>query len=136
MAGGGQPDNKNAEKWTEEVAQELGQSLVEWMKKEKTNIFFEEFLFIKNDLHPCTITYLKNKFMSFSKFIEKAKKIQEIKLIKWGTADKLNASMTKFVMINHHGYKSERQDIDHTTKGEKIIVIPPIVKSKQKKENE
>ena len=36
-------------------------------------------------------------------------KIQELKLIKYGIADDLNATMTKFVLTNHHEY-SERKE--------------------------
>lgn len=122
---GGQPNNKNAEKWTEKKAISLGKALLKWLKKDEKHIFYEEFLIIEKNHHPCTITYLSNKFASFSKLIERSKKIQELKMVKWGTAKKLDATMTKFCLINHHGYKSEK--IDHTSKDEKINVIMPQV---------
>ena len=65
------------------------------------------------------IAYLTNKYTSFSKLIEKAKKIQELKLIKFGVADELNATMTKFVLTNHHSYTDKT---DHTSKGDKIAI--------------
>lgn len=134
---GGQPGNKNAEKWTEEIAIALGNELIEWLKAKKSNIFYEEFLVIEKNLDDSLIFYLETKFNSFAELKARAKRIQEIKLKKYGVADKLNATMTKFIMINNHDYKSERQDIDHTTKGDKIIVTPPIVvktKEEEKKE--
>ena len=53
------------------------------------------------------IHYLSNKFTSFLKLIEKAKKIQELKLQKYGVGDRLNATMTKFVLTNIHGWKDK-----------------------------
>jgi len=103
-----QPD----EKWTERKSLELGSDLIEWMKAAPTNIFWEEYLVIERDLYTTLIAYLCHKFTSFSKLIERAKKIQEIKLKKYGTADTLNASVTKFVLINEHGW-SDKQEIDH-----------------------
>lgn len=104
------------EKWTKEKADNLGKELIDWLNAkdsngiDKRNIFFEEFLVIEKDLYPALINYLSHKFSSFLKLIEKAKKTQELKLIKYGVADMLNASMTKFVLTNHHGYK-ERRDM-------------------------
>jgi len=105
--------NKAAEKWTEAVALKLGQELIDWLKEvdeegnDKANMFFNEFLIIEKDLDDSTIDYLCKKFTSFSELITKAKKIQEIKLVKYGVADRLNATMTKFVLTNHHGYKDK-----------------------------
>lgn len=107
-----QPD----EKWTEDVALNLGNELIAWQKESAANIFWEEFIVIERGYHPGIISYLSEKFSSFSKLIEKAKKIQEIKLAKYGTADKLNAAMTKFVLINHHKWKDSHH-IDHTNDG-------------------
>ena len=52
--------------------------------------------------------------MSFFNLIEKAKKIQEIKLQKYGVGDRLNATMTKFVLINQHNWK-EKTEVDQNT---------------------
>lgn len=115
--GGGQYGNKNAEKWTEEKSLKLANDLINWLKKptlegEGNNLFYEEFLVMERDLHPNTIRELCKKFSSFRDLIDKSKKIQETKLRRYGVGDKLNASMTKFVMINNHGYKSEKQDLN------------------------
>jgi hypothetical protein len=116
-----QPD----EKWTEEKAYKLGIDLILWLKEkddegeDKGNMFLEEFLIIERDLYPDLITYLSEKFTSFSRLVIKAKKIQELKLIKYGVGDRLNASMTKFVLINNHNF-NESSKIDHTTNGKDI----------------
>ena len=50
---------------------------------------------------------MAEKFTSFSKLLERAKKIQEIKLKKYGAGDVLNAAMTKFVLINEHDWEDK-----------------------------
>lgn len=113
-------DYQPAEKWTEKRALELGQELLTWMKakdedgEDKGNIFFEDFLMIENDYYDDLTDYLKNKFTSFSALLDSAKRIQEIKLKKFGVGDRLNATMTKFVLTNNHGY-SERQDLTNNS---------------------
>ena len=104
------------EKWTEEKALQLANDLINWLKEkdsegnDKGNIFYEEFLIIERDLYPEIIAYLRDKFPSFLKLLEKANKIQELKLQKFGTADRLNAAMTKFVLINKHNW-CEKQEL-------------------------
>lgn len=123
-------DYQPEEKWTEEKATELGEELIKWLtdKDNEGNIFFEEFIVIQKDLYPSLIAYLSKKYSSFSKLIEKAKKIQEIKLYKYGVADRLNAAMAKFVLINEHGKLSDRSKGDITSDGDKmentVIILP------------
>jgi len=116
---GGQYDNKNAEKWTEEIALELGNDLIQWLKKEPSyyidkskririrdaNLFLGEFL-VEKRLDDATLTMLC-KIDSFAVLYARAKKIQELKLAKHGCLGFLEASMTKFCLINHHGYKDK-----------------------------
>jgi len=112
-----------SEKWTEKKALDLGQELLSWMKEkdddgeDKGNIFFEDFLMIENNYYEELIAYLCGKFPSFLKLIGQARKIQEIKLIKFGVGDRLNATMTKFVLTNNHDYTEK---VDNTTKGESM----------------
>ncbi|HEY4756026.1 MAG TPA: hypothetical protein VIH28_08235 [Ignavibacteriaceae bacterium] len=112
-------------KWTEAKALRLGNDLINWLKakdhngNDSGNIFFMEFLIIENDLYPDLISYLVGKFSSFSYLIDKAKAIQELKLQKYGVGDRLNATMTKFVLINKHDWK-DKTETDVTTKGESI----------------
>jgi len=124
--------NKYAEKWPKSRAMQLGYDLLRWIKAKQTNIFFNEFLFIENDYSANIIATLSKKFVEFNDLIEKIKKIQETRLIKYGILGKTNPSMTKFVLINNYGYQSEK--IDHTTNNKDltITVIPPF----SHKENE
>ena len=98
-----------AEKWTEVKALELGNALIEWMRADPVNMFFEEYFYLVRDDHPGLISYLANKFTSFSILLVKAKHIQELKLKKYGVADKLNASITKFVLINEHDWRDKKE---------------------------
>jgi hypothetical protein len=108
-------DYQPQEKWTEQKALDLGKELINWLKakdaegEDKGNIFYQEFLIIEKDLYEELISYLCGKFSSFLKLIEKANKIQELKLQKYGVGDRLNSTMTKFVLTNKHGW-SERNE--------------------------
>lgn len=103
-------DNQPEEKWTEEKALQLANDLITWQKTDGSdNIFWEEFLIMERDLYPEIIAYLCGKFSPFLKLIEKAKKIQELKLQKYGIADTLNAPITKFVLINKHGWRDKQE---------------------------
>ena len=97
-------------KWTEEKAMELANELLEWISKDdKRNLFIREFLLQVKDLYPDVLAYLRSKFPSFDKAIEKAKQIQEVKLLKYGVLDSYNATITQFVLVNHFGYKSRHE---------------------------
>ena len=124
-----QPDK---EIWTEEISVRFLTDMIEWLKEkddegdDKGNIFYEEFILLVADpkkyhekakIYHELPSYLGNKFTSCLKLIEKAKEIQRIKLIKYGVADRLNASMTKFVLMNNHGM-TDKTDV--TTKGKAI----------------
>lgn len=103
------------EKWTEERALALADELIEWLKEkdedgdDKGNMFYEEFLIIEKDLYLDVIRYLSSKFPSFSERISQARKIQEIKLMKYGVGGRLNAPMTKFTLTNNHGWKERNE---------------------------
>lgn len=98
-----------AQKWTEDAALKIGNELISWMKKEDENMFFEEFLYLKENYNTDLISYLRKKFSSFAELIRIAKKMQEVKLKKFGVMDKLNAQMTKFVLINNHNWRDKKE---------------------------
>lgn len=106
------PGNKAAEKWHEEDALKLGNELIAWLKAKPTNIYFQEFLYLENDYYTTVIDYLSNKFESFSNLIKEAKKIQELKIVKYSSLNKLNPTMSIFVLKNCHGFK-DKQEIEH-----------------------
>lgn len=103
-----------AQKWTEDAALKIGNELISWMKEADENMFFEEFLYLKENYNTDLISYLRKKFSSFAELIRIAKKMQEVKLKKFGVMDKLNAQMTKFVLINNHNWR-DKKDFDVNT---------------------
>lgn len=112
--------NKVAEKWTKEVALDLVNELIDWIstdnfEKPTDNMFVNEFILMKKRMNPDTFNYLAKKFSSFSELYGMAKKIQEIKLSKYGTADRLNAPITKFVLQNNHNW-TDKKDVQQTIK--------------------
>lgn len=128
---------KPREIWTEEKAMQVGNELIEWLKEEETNIFFNEFLYIKNDYHKDLICYLAGKFTSFAELIKKATDIQETKLVKYGCFDKLNAQMTKFTLINNHNWRDRSSiETDITSNGEKLGMNITVVSEKAKQQLE
>ena len=110
------------EKWTEKKALELGEEMIEWLNEIDSdgqdigNTLFEEFLVIKKRLYPEIIAYLKGKFSSFLNLYVLAKKIQEVKMSKYGLADRMNPGMCKFLLSATHGLteKTEIKTINKT----------------------
>lgn len=120
-------DYQPTEKWTEKNALALGNEMIEWLNevdengKDLGNTLFEEFLVIKKGLYPDIITYLRDKFTSFSKLYKAAKKTQEIKITKYCLLDQMNAGMGKFLLSATHGL-TEKKEIKQSGS----INIPPI----------
>lgn len=124
---GGQLGNTNAQKWTEQALLEIGNKLLKWMES-KNNIFFEEFL-LEHDLYGTFLATYRDKYPSFSKLVYRADKIQEIKLKKLALMKETDSSMTKFCLINHHGFVSEKTQNEQT--GKQTIEIVETVVSKK-----
>ncbi|MBK8807776.1 MAG: hypothetical protein IPO21_14475 [Bacteroidales bacterium] len=109
--------NKAAEKWTEPEALKLADDIIDWLKDEDKNIFFEDFLYLKKHVKyagkitPQTISYLSKKFTSFSNLIVIAKKIEEVKLTKYAAFDKMNSGFVKFLLSCNHG-KAEKSVVE------------------------
>lgn len=122
-----QPD----EKWTLKKAIDLADELILWLNEtdddgeDKGNIFFEEYLIINKNLYEDLICYLCKKFQPFSERISHAKKIQEIKLKKYGVGDRLNATMTKFILnVNHGLVETSRSENENVNKNYDMIMTP------------
>ena len=113
-----QPDK---EIWTEETSIKFCEDLIAWLKEEDENVFYDDFIFLnvnqedyhsKAKIYPELPAYLAKKHSSCLNLLEVAKKIQETKLVKFSVFDKLNASMTKFCLINLHDWK-EKSEVDN-----------------------
>lgn len=108
--------------WTKKNAEKFFNDLIAWLIEKDENLFYEEFIYMVANPKDYGIRkmysdipgYLKTRptFTSVLELYERAKKIQEIKLYKFGVGDELNASMTKFVLINDHNKVSENNKLD------------------------
>jgi len=92
-------------KWTEEKAIELGTELVKWIK-EDGNIFVDRFFVWEKDLYTDVVKLLK-KFPPFADLLGIAQEIQKIKLSEGGLKGNYNNSITKFMLVNHHGMRDK-----------------------------
>ena len=106
------------EKWTEEEALKLGFELIEWLKVETergetNNIFVDKFLIVENDYYPQLVTYLKDKFKSFSYLYKKAQKMQEFKIAEGGLKNEYNTALTCFLLKNYHNM-TDKQKVEHS----------------------
>lgn len=61
----------------------------------------------------------KKEHDEFSYILDKMLAEQESQLIKHGLNGTYNATIAKLIMATHHGY-SDKQAVDHTSKGEKM----------------
>lgn len=99
-------------KINEATAKRLSSQLLKWMRetdkngKDKGNIFYEDFIFIDKLLSEDEFNNLL-EFDVFKIAISKAKKIQEVKLQKYGAADRLNVQMTKFILEKKHNWEGD-----------------------------
>lgn len=121
-----QPDK---ELWSEDLSLLFLNDLIAWIKEADENIFVEDFIFLscdetryKGNIYAGLPNYLCTKFSSCSKLYERAIAMQKAKLVKYGVMDKLNAAMTKFTLINNHGWR-DKNETDFTTGGEKIKTV-------------
>ena len=96
-------------KWTEEKVILLGQELIDWLKLDDDNVWFEKFLYEEKDLYPQFISEMRDKYPKFSELIKRAKKIQESKLVDGTLKHSLNPTMAIFVLKNHYQYTDKQQ---------------------------
>jgi hypothetical protein len=95
--------------WTEEKVLQLGEELIEWLKADEDNVWFERFLYEVKDLYPQLIGEMRDKYPKFAELIKKAKKIQENKLVDGTLKHSLNPTMSIFVLKNHYQYTDKQQ---------------------------
>jgi len=95
-------------KWTKKALKEIADEMLLWFEKED-NIFFKEFLLSK-DLYLSFLTDAMEMDTYFSQTCDKCKELQHMKLLNGGVLIKkgYNPSMVKFLLINDHGYVSEK----------------------------
>lgn len=129
--------NKYHEKWTEKDALKLADDLIAWLQVEptyeltasggkridKVNLYKIDFL-SRRGLSKTKIRDLCNRFPSFCLKIEEADLIQESRLLKYGSENKINTTIAIFSLKNCHGY-ADRQEFDHKNNGASFE--PPII---------
>ena len=122
--------NNAAEKWSEADALMLAKDMIDWMREEEENVFFDEFIYLacdrskyKGEIYATLPAYLCKKFTSFSKLFEVCKEIEKTKLRRGGAFNKLNPQIVKFLLSAEYGL-SEKQNVDHTTNGKEINIAP------------
>lgn len=123
--------NKCAEKWSEEEAIKLGDELLEWMYSRIDNVFFEDFFVVEKKLYPTIYSFLIEKFEPFSKRIELAKKIQEIRISKGCLTNEFNGGFGKFFLSANHGM-SEKSITEVEQKGEAPTIKLEIIEDNRK----
>jgi len=96
-------------KWTEEKVIELGNDLIEWLKSDDDNIWFERFLYEEKDLYPQFTSEMCDKYPKFAELIKRAKKIQEGKIVDLTFKHSINPTMAIFVLKNHYQYTDKMQ---------------------------
>jgi len=121
-------NNQAALKWTEKEALKFGNDLLNWMQSEDENIFFDDFIYLKNhngkyagEIYVDLPAYLGKKHSSFLDILKKCRKIEETKLKKFSAFDKLNASIAKFLLSAEYGLTDKTQT-DITTQGNPINI--------------
>jgi hypothetical protein len=82
--------------------------LDEWIQKPQ-NIWYYEFA-IQRGYPRQQLTEFSEKSKVFSDSMALAKEAQEIKLLNGGLRNEYNASIVKFSLANHHGYR-EKQEV-------------------------
>ena len=95
--------------WTEEKVLQLGEELIQCLKSDEDNVWFERFLYEEKDLYPQFISEMRDKYPKFSELIKRAKKIQENKLVDGTLKHSLNPTMSIFVLKNHYQYTDKQQ---------------------------
>ena len=109
-------NNKNAEKWTESEASKFVDSVLEYVQSNQRCMFIGEPV-TELGYYRTLWNYISEKF-DFDT-IKKVESILESRLVKLGLEGTNNATMTIFTLKNNYGW-TDKQSIDHTTKGEAI----------------
>lgn len=90
--------------WTPLEISQIAEDLIIWMKENQENIFVDDFLYAIKFLHPQDVKFLEQESEEFRKAMEQANAIELAKLKKFGTADRLNSSLVKLVLVNKYNW--------------------------------
>lgn len=88
--------------FSEEMIQEIIKGLFDFLNEKPDNIFINDFLILQKKLRNSDIEVLATINEDFRIAIDDAKKIEETKLKKYASADRLNASFVKEILNRDH----------------------------------
>ena len=124
---GGQPNNKNAEKWTLEKANELIGKIYDFVER-TPDCYSLGMACVEAGSYEKQIYYIHDKFKGVEGFdfdpIKKALEICKNRIIRQGLKGEINNTMSIFVLKCNHDM-IETSKVDVTTNGENVS-IPPI----------
>lgn len=113
--------NKTAEKWTKEITLKSLRELEANVKADK--IFYLGIALAQLDLYPQIWADWQVKFKDDNDVSVALKRVEaqvEANLLLQAGTNKINATIAIFVLKNKYKW-SDKQEIDHTSKGESIV---------------
>lgn len=105
-------------KYTKDFIRQIGKEMIDFMKKDG-NYFLKEFA-VKKGINAQRFSEFAKIDSEFRDSLQKAKDIQEVKLVRLGIDEGRNAAMVIFMLKNVAGYK-DRTTLEHT--GEELPEI-------------
>jgi len=109
--------------YTKEWLEKEAQAFLDWMEL-PDSIFFKSFA-IERGYSPQRLTEFADQSNVFAEVLKRAKGWQESKLVKGGLRKEYDSSITKFVLVNHHGYK-EKSEISGDQTNPLAVVLEKI----------
>lgn len=87
-----------------EALSEIANNLLNWLREKEENFHTDEFLYVLNPYFKNDIEYYRKTDNNFNLLMDQAETIELTKLKKFASADRLNASIVKQILINKHGW--------------------------------
>ena len=100
---GGRP-----KKYTTEYIEKLADELIVWIKTDNNNFWIKDFCLEKN-IDPRLMTEWCKENEKFSEAHGIAKAFQESRIFKGSMLNTFNSSMSKFALINNHGWAEKTE---------------------------
>jgi DNA-packaging protein gp3 len=94
-------------KYTTEYIENLADVLIEWLQDEN-NYWFKDFC-IERKIDPDFMTIWAKENEKFAGAYKLAKSIQESRIFKGAMIDSFNASLSKFALMNCHGWTDKQE---------------------------
>ena len=94
-------------KYSTEDIERFADSLMEWLEDQE-NYWFKDFC-IKHKIDPDILPMWAKENEKFAGCFKFAKSIQESRIFKGAMIDSFNSSISKFALINHHGWVDKQE---------------------------